>query len=43
VHVYQLARNVPGGEPRAYAAALALFAINVAVHLSLARLRKVAV
>jgi len=40
VHVYQLARNVPGGESRAYAAALALFAINVAVHLSLARLRK---
>lgn len=40
VHVYQLARNVPGGEPRAYAAACALLVINVAVHLSLARLRK---
>jgi phosphate transport system permease protein len=40
VHVYHLARNVPGGEARAYAAACALFAINVVVHLSLARLRK---
>jgi len=40
VHVYHLARNVPGGEARAYAAATALFAINVAVHLGLARLRK---
>jgi phosphate transport system permease protein len=40
VHVYHLARNVPGGEARAYAAACALFLINVAVHLSLARLRK---
>ncbi len=40
VHVYHLARNVPGGEARAYAAACALFLINVGVHLSLARLRK---
>jgi phosphate transport system permease protein len=40
VHVYHLARNVPGGEARAYAAACALFLVNVAVHLSLARMRK---
>jgi phosphate transport system permease protein len=39
VHVYQLARNVPGGEPRAYAAALALFALSVAVQFGLLRLR----
>lgn len=40
VHVYHLARNVPNGEARAYAAACALFLVNVGVHLSLARLRK---
>lgn len=39
VHVYHLARNVPGGEPRAYAAALALIVVNVVVHLALSRLR----
>lgn len=39
VHVYQLAHNVPGGEPRAYGAALALLAISVAIQLVLARLR----
>lgn len=40
VHVYHLARNVPGGESRAYAAACALFLVNVVVHLALARMRK---
>jgi phosphate transport system permease protein len=39
VHVYHLARNVPGGEPRAYAAALALILVNVLVHFALSRLR----
>jgi phosphate transport system permease protein len=39
VHVYHLAHNVPGGEPRAYAAALALLAISALVQLGLARLR----
>lgn len=39
VHVYHLAHNVPGGEPRAYAAALALLAISILVQLALARLR----
>jgi phosphate transport system permease protein len=37
VHVYHLAHNVPGGEPRAYAAAFALVAINIAVQVALAR------
>ena len=37
VHVYHLAHNVPGGEPRAYAAALALLVVNVAVQLLLTR------
>lgn len=37
VHVYNLAHNIPGGEPRAYAAALALVAVNVAVQLFLTR------
>lgn len=39
VHVYHLARNVPGGEPRAYAAALALILVNVLFHHALSRLR----
>lgn len=39
VHVYHLARNVPDGEPRAYAAALLLVVVNAAVQLVLARLR----
>jgi phosphate transport system permease protein len=39
VHVYHLAHNVPGGEPRAYAAALALLFVSVLVQLGLARLR----
>ena len=42
VHVYHLARDVPGGEARAYTAALALMAINVALHLGLTRLRRTA-
>lgn len=37
VHVYQLARNVPGGEPRAYTAALALLLINIFLYFSLSR------
>jgi phosphate transport system permease protein len=37
VHVYHLAHNVPGGESRAYAAALALLAISVAVQFGLTR------
>ena len=37
VHVYNLAHNVPGGESRAYAAALALVAVNIAVQLFLTR------
>ena len=40
VHTYHLARNVPGGEDAAYRAALALFAINVVLHVTLASLRK---
>lgn len=39
VHVYHLAHNVPGGEPRAYAAALALLLISAMVQLFLSRLR----
>jgi phosphate transport system permease protein len=39
VHVYHLAHNVPGGEPRAYAAALGLLLIGALVQFSLARLR----
>lgn len=39
VHVYHLAHNVPGGESRAYAAALALLMISAMVQLALARLR----
>lgn len=39
VHVYHLAHNVPGGEARAYAAALALLTISVLVQLALARFR----
>lgn len=41
VHVYHLARNVPGGEARAYSAACALLLVNLVVHLTLARLRRV--
>lgn len=37
VHVYNLAHNIPGGEPRAYSAALALVAVNVGVQLFLTR------
>lgn len=37
VHVYNLAHNIPGGEPRAYAAALALVAVNIGVQLFLTR------
>jgi phosphate transport system permease protein len=37
VHVYNLAHNVPGGEPRAYAAAFALVIVNVGVQLMLTR------
>jgi phosphate transport system permease protein len=37
VHVYNLAHNVPGGEPRAYSAAFALVVINVLAQLALAR------
>lgn len=40
VHVYHLARNVPGGESAAYSAALALFAINVLLHFALTYLKK---
>ncbi len=39
VHVYNMARNVPGGEPRAYSAALVLLAINVAVFATISRLQ----
>jgi phosphate transport system permease protein len=39
VHVYHLAHNVPGGEARAYSAALALIGIAALVQLGLARLR----
>lgn len=39
VHVYHLAHNVPGGESRAYAAALALLLISALVQLFLSRLR----
>ncbi|NOT30803.1 MAG: ABC transporter permease subunit [Planctomycetes bacterium] len=39
VHVYHLAHNLPGGEPRAYAAALALLLVSALVQLGLARLR----
>jgi len=38
VHMYYLARNVPGGEPRAYTAALALLLINVVIYFSLSRI-----
>lgn len=40
VHVYHLARDVPGGESRAYTAALTLFAISVGVQLALVKLRR---
>jgi phosphate transport system permease protein len=40
VHVYHLARNVPGGESQAYAAALLLVLFSAAVQLSLLRLRR---
>lgn len=40
VHVYHMARNVPGGEAAAYRAALVLFVINGALHTALASLRK---
>jgi len=39
VHVYHLAHNVPGGEARAYSAALALLTISFLVQLTLARFR----
>jgi len=39
VHVYHLAHNVPGGEPRAYAAALGLLLISALVQVLLSRLR----
>jgi len=39
VHLYHLSRNVPGGEGMAYSAALALLAINLAIHALLTRLR----
>lgn len=39
VHVYHLAHNVPGGESRAFAAALTLLVISALVQLALARLR----
>jgi phosphate transport system permease protein len=39
VHVYHMARDVPGGEARAYSAALALLVINILLHVGLARLR----
>ncbi len=40
VHIYHLARNVPGGEPRAYATALSLMVINVLLFGALARLSR---
>lgn len=40
VHVYHMARNVPGGEPQAYTAALALMFINVALYMSLSRISR---
>lgn len=39
VHVYHLAHNVPGGESRAYAAALGLILVSAAVQLALTRMR----
>lgn len=38
VHMYYLARNVPGGEPRAYTAALALLLINILIYFALSRI-----
>jgi len=40
VHLYHLARHVPGGEPMAYTTALLLLAIAVVVHGALGRLQK---
>ncbi len=42
VHVYHLARNVPGGEPGAYTAALALLVINIVIYFSLSRIGRLA-
>ncbi len=40
VHVYHMARHVPGGESMAYTTSLALLLICIAVHVALARLKK---
>lgn len=41
VHMYYLARNVPGGEPMAYSAALALLLINIVLYFLLSRLGRI--
>ena len=40
VHVYHMARNVPGGSAAAYRAALLLLMINLVLHAALTTLRR---